>query len=124
MQPIKLTSPTTGIDFKAMRTSDGNVLFQNPLDGSVSEMVYDAKDNSYTLDAGLFEFVEIVPVKSAGAILDVSRSRVAAIMESGVIPYFKAHGCKFFVKSDLEEYMRKRKKGRPAKGVKNGSSNS
>ena len=116
MKPVKFTSPATGLDFEGLRTDDGNVIFKNPIDGSMSELFYDYVSDTYTVNARLFEHVEIVEASRAMDILEVSRARIAAIISNQVIPYFTVHGRKFFKVKDLEDYAKHRKRGRPSKG--------
>lgn len=116
MKPVKLTSPTTGMEFEGIITGDGNVIFQNPIDGSMRELVYDAEHDTYTLNARLFEYVEVIEARYAHHVLEVSRARIDTIIKERVIPYFVVHDHKFFARKDLDHYAKHRKVGRPSKG--------
>lgn len=71
--------------------------------------------NIITLDAQTNEEIQLVYIYDATSILDVSKQRISQLAKDGVLEIYNVYGLPFFKKSDIENYAKTRKVGRPAK---------
>ena len=71
--------------------------------------------NIITLDAKTNEEIQLVYIYDATSILDVSKQRISQLAKDGNLEIYNVYGLPFFKKSDIENYAKTRKVGRPAK---------
>lgn len=107
-----LTSPFTGLDFKAFEIDD-MLIFHNPI--SNEKITLKVEDGNIMLPLDLCEHVEIVNTVEAANILCVSRQRIREIVQNETLQSFNIAGQTFFKFDDVLEYRRTRKAGRPRK---------
>lgn len=71
--------------------------------------------NIITVDSETKEEMQLVYIYDATSILDVSKQRISQLAKDGVLEIYNVYGLPFFKKSDIENYAKTRKVGRPAK---------
>lgn len=71
--------------------------------------------NIITVDEKTHEEIKLVYIYDAANILDVSKQRISQLVKDGIIEIYNVYGLPFFKKSDIENYAKTRKVGRPAK---------
>lgn len=71
--------------------------------------------NIITVDAQTNEEIQLVYIYDATSILDVSKQRISQLAKDGILEIYNVYGLPFFKKSDIENYAKTRKVGRPAK---------
>ena len=71
--------------------------------------------NIITIDKETNEEIQLVYIYDATSILDVSKQRVSQLAKDGILEIYNVYGLPFFKKSDIENYAKTRKVGRPAK---------
>lgn len=71
--------------------------------------------NIITVDAQTNEEIQLVYIYDATSILDVSKQRISQLAKDGILEIYNVYGLPFFKKSDIENYTKTRKVGRPAK---------
>ncbi len=59
--------------------------------------------------------IEYIYIYDAKDILQVSKQRINQIAKDNIIPVYEISGIQFFRKSDIDQYAKSRKVGRPAK---------
>lgn len=107
----KLTCPFTGGKFKAVFNDDNTVSISNPLSG----VSYNFKimGGAITIPLELFDYVDLVTLKEASEILEVSLQRISAIAKNGTIPTYRIGDKTIFKLSDVLRYKQMRKVGNP-----------
>ena len=68
-----------------------------------------------TVDENTNEKIQLVYMYEAADMLNVSKQRIHQIAKDGKIEVYNVLGLPFFKISDIEEYAKTRKVGRPAK---------
>ena len=68
-----------------------------------------------TVDEETKEKIELIPMYQAADMLNVSKQRIHQIAKDGKIEVYNVLGLPFFKITDIEEYAKTRKVGRPAK---------
>lgn len=71
--------------------------------------------NIITIDKETREEIRLVYIYDAAEILNVSKQRISQLAKDGVMEIYNVYGLPFFKKSDIENYAKTRKVGRPAK---------
>lgn len=115
MKELLCTCPFTGVKFKALESTDGNVYFIHPLTGDKLQMRIDKMDNSYQIPAEYFTYMKTVTPMQAGEILKVSKQRISQIVADNTIPVRLVNGSPVFLLSDVAHYKDTRKVGAPRK---------
>ncbi len=115
MRKVTLTCPFTGVMFNALESADGSLIAHNPITGENMRIGYNAPAKRYLIDKRAFELTETLTTSEAMEELEISRSRISKIVKDNVIPTFEVNGSPMFRKSDIIEYKRTRKAGRPRK---------
>ena len=115
MKELLCTCPFTGVKFKALESTDGNVYFIHPLTDDKLQMRIDKTDNSYQIPAEYFTYMKTVTPMQAGEILAVSKQRISQIVADNTIPVRLVNGSPVFLLSDVAHYKDTRKVGAPRK---------
>lgn len=115
MKELLCTCPFTGVKFKALESTDGNVYFIHPLTGAKLQMKIDRMDNTYQIPMEYFTYMKTVTPSKAGEILDVSKQRISQIVADNTIPVRLVNGSPVFLLSDVAHYKDTRKVGAPRK---------
>lgn len=71
--------------------------------------------NIITVDKETHEEIRLVYIYDAAKILDVSKQRISQLVKDGIIEIYNVYGLPFFKLTDIENYAKTRKVGRPAK---------
>lgn len=71
--------------------------------------------NIITVDSETKEEMQLVYIYDATSILNVSKQRISQLAKDGILEIYNVYGLPFFKKSDIENYAKTRKVGRPAK---------
>ena len=71
--------------------------------------------NIITIDKETNEEEKLIYIYDAAEILNVSKQRISQLAKDGIIDIYNVFGLPFFKISDIEEYAKTRKVGRPAK---------
>lgn len=71
--------------------------------------------NIITVDSETKEEMQLVYIYDATSILNVSKQRISQLAKDGVLEIYNVYGLPFFKKSDIENYAKTRKVGRPSK---------
>lgn len=111
------TCPFTGCKFSATIDKDKNMIFKNPLTGTIEFIHYDPFMGTYEVPRALFHFTETLTLSEAANVLDVSRQRMTQIAQNEVIPPKTVNGQTVFLTSDVLQYDKTRKPGAPRKDV-------
>ena len=117
MREITLTCPFTGLEFNALELDNGDIQCTNPLTDNtfvVGSNQYDEYRFVY-LPFSEFEHKPIVKAYDAKEILDVSKQRIAQIINSETIPVKRINKEPYFLKADVLEYRENRQVGAPRK---------
>lgn len=114
MEKTTLVCPFTGIQFEALKLSNGDMIARNPV---TLENVYICKtDNGLSIPSNAFDMPETVILSQAAKMLHVSRQRVSALVANGTLRAFDLPGnSKAVILEDVEAYARTRRNGRPQK---------
>ena len=114
MREITCTCPFTGLEFNALEDENtGNLVFTNPLTG-LQETATRVGRN-YVLTIEQTKWVPIVKAYDAKVILQVSKQRIAQIINSETIPVKRINKEPYFLKADVLEYRENRQVGAPRK---------
>lgn len=71
--------------------------------------------NIITVDKETRQEIKLVYIYDAAKILDVSKQRISQLVKDGVLDIYNVYGLPFFKITDIENYAKTRKVGRPAK---------
>lgn len=71
--------------------------------------------NIITVDQETRQEIKLVYIYDAAKILDVSKQRISQLVKDGILDIFNVYGLPFFKLTDIENYAKTRKVGRPAK---------
>ena len=115
MKEILITNPFTGCEIKAVRQTDGNILFKHPITGEDVMAIYNFENKTFTIPAHCFAYIETLTFSEAAELLGVSRQRVSTIAATNVIKPVLINGQQRFVKDDVLKYKHERKTGAPRK---------
>lgn len=117
MKKIILTCPFTGVEFEALEYADRSLLITHPLTGEQVKINWNASVKRFNVPANLFKHIETLTQTETAKVLGVSRQRVSAIAQTGVIQPHEVNGAIMFLKSDVLKYAETRKPGAPCKEV-------
>lgn len=115
MKRIIYTCPFTGMEFEATEFADGTVVCYHPVTGDEIRMSYNPSIKKYMINPSAFKHVETISISEAAKILKVSVPRVSMLCSSGQLAYHMVKDQKRLIKSEVVEYSRYRKPGRPRK---------
>lgn len=118
MKELLCTCPFTGVKFKALESTDGNVYFIHPLTGAKLQMKIDRMDNTYQIPIDNFAYLESVTPSQAVEILEISKQRISQIVSNNTIPVRIVNGLPVFLFDDVMRYKETRKVGAPRKDDK------
>lgn len=113
MKELVLTCPFTGQEFTALEYADGRLLVKHPLTGEDIVVNWNCSCQRYYFPKKYLKHVETCNKEQAAEILDVSRQRIAQIVEAQTIPIHMVGGETVFLLSDVLAYKDTRKPGRP-----------
>ena len=71
--------------------------------------------NVITIDKETRKEIKLVYIYDAAKILDVSKQRISQLVKDGILDIYNVYGLPFFKLTDIENYAKTRKVGRPAK---------
>ena len=71
--------------------------------------------NIITVDKETRQEFKLVYIFDAAKILDVSKQRISQLVKDGILDIYNVYGLPFFKLTDIENYAKTRKVGRPAK---------
>lgn len=71
--------------------------------------------NIITVDKETRQEIKLVYIYDAAKILDVSKQRISQLVKDGILEIYNVYGLPFFKLTDIENYAKTRKVGRPAK---------
>lgn len=71
--------------------------------------------NVITIDKETRKEIKLVYIYDAAKILDVSKQRISQLVKDGILDIYNVYGLPFFKITDIENYAKTRKVGRPAK---------
>lgn len=71
--------------------------------------------NIITVDKETRQEIKLVYIYDAAKILDVSKQRISQLVKDGILDIYNVYGLPFFKITDIENYAKTRKVGRPAK---------
>ena len=71
--------------------------------------------NIITVDQETRQEIKLVYIYDAAKILDVSKQRISQLVKDGILDIYNVYGLPFFKITDIENYAKTRKVGRPVK---------
>lgn len=71
--------------------------------------------NIIAVDKETRQEIKLVYIYDAAKILDVSKQRISQLVKDGILDIYNVYGLPFFKITDIENYAKTRKVGRPAK---------
>ena len=86
-----LSDPMTGLDFKAIEGTDGDLIVGTPFDGTI-RLPYDKKTDSYRLPKGLLDHRQTMSLNECAGYLGVSKVRVSRMCANGSLLSAKIKG--------------------------------
>lgn len=91
MQFKTLSDPITGLDFKAIESTDGDLIVGTPFDGTI-RLPYDKETDSYRLPKGLLDHRQTMSLNECAGYLGVSKVRVSRMCANGSLVSAKIKG--------------------------------
>lgn len=91
MQFKTLSDPMTGLDFKAIESTDGDLIVGTPFDGTI-RLLYDKETDSYRLPKGLLDHRQTMSLNECAEFLGVSKVRVSRMCANGSLVSAKIKG--------------------------------
>lgn len=86
-----LSDPMTGLDFKAIEGTDGDLIVGTPFDGTI-RLPYDKETDSYRLPKGLLDHRQTMSLNECAGYLGVSKVRVSRMCANGSLVSAKIKG--------------------------------
>ena len=86
-----LSDPITGLDFKAIEGTDGDLIVGTPFDGTI-RLPYDKETDSYRLPKGLLDYRHTMSLNECAEYLGVSKVRVSRMCANGSLVSAKIKG--------------------------------
>lgn len=86
-----LSDPMTGLDFRAIEGTTGNLIVGTPFDGTI-KLLYDKETDSYRLPKGLLDYRHTMSLNECAEYLGVSKVRVSRMCANGSLVSAKIKG--------------------------------
>lgn len=86
-----LSDPMTGLDFRAIEDTDGDLIVGTPFDGTI-RLPYDKETDSYRLPKGLLDHRHTMSLNECAEYLGVSKVRVSRMCANGSLVSAKIKG--------------------------------
>ena len=86
-----LSDPITGLDFKAIEGTNGDLIVGTPFDGTI-RLPYDKETDSYKLPKGLLDHRQTMSLNECAGYLGVSKVRVSRMCANGSLVSAKIKG--------------------------------
>lgn len=91
MQFKTLSDPMTGLDFKAIEGTNGDLIVGTPFDGTI-RLPYDKETDSYRLPKGLLDHRQTMSLNECAGYLGLSKVRVSRMCANGSLLSAKIKG--------------------------------
>ena len=86
-----LSDPMTGLDFRAIEGTNGDLIVGTPFDGTI-RLPYDKETDSYRLPKGLLDHRQTMSLNECAGYLGVSKVRVSRMCANGSLLSAKIKG--------------------------------
>ena len=86
-----LSDPMTGLDFRAIEGTTGDLIVGTPFDGTI-RLPYDKETDSYRLPKGLLDHRQTMSLNECAGYLGVSKVRVSRMCANGSLLSAKIKG--------------------------------
>lgn len=86
-----LSDPMTGLDFRAIEETTGDLIVGTPFDGTI-RLPYDKETDSYRLPKGLLDHRQTMSLNECAGYLGVSKVRVSRMCANGSLLSAKIKG--------------------------------
>ena len=86
-----LSDPMTGLDFRAIEGTDGDLIVGTPFDGTI-KLPYDKETDSYRLPKSLLDYRHTMSLNECAEYLGVSKVRVSRMCANGSLVSAKIKG--------------------------------
>ena len=86
-----LSDPMTGLDFRAIEGTTGDLIVGTPFDGTI-RLPYDKETDSYRLPKGLLDHRQTMSLNECAEYLGVSKVRVSRMCANGSLLSAKIKG--------------------------------
>ena len=86
-----LSDPMTGLDFRAIEGTTGDLIVGTPFDGTI-RLPYDKETDSYRLPKGLLDHRQTMSLNECAGYLGVSKVRVSRMCANGSLVSAKIKG--------------------------------
>ena len=86
-----LSDPMTGLDFRAIEGTDGDLIVGTPFDGTI-RLPYDKETDSYRLPKSLLDYRHTMSLNECAEYLGVSKVRVSRMCANGSLLSAKIKG--------------------------------
>ena len=86
-----LSDPMTGLNFKAIEGTDGDLIVGTPFDGTI-KLPYDKETDSYRLPKSLLDYRHTMSLNQCAEYLGVSKVRVSRMCANGTLISAKIKG--------------------------------
>ena len=86
-----LSDPMTGLDFRAIEETTGDLIVGTPFDGTI-RLPYDKETDSYRLPKGLLDHRQTMSLNECAEYLGVSKVRVSRMCANGSLVSAKIKG--------------------------------
>lgn len=86
-----LSDPMTGLDFRAIEGTTGDLIVGTPFDGTI-RLPYDKETDSYRLPKGLLDHRQTMSLNECAEYLGVSKVRVSRMCTNGSLLSAKIKG--------------------------------
>lgn len=91
MQFKTLSDPMTGLDFRAIEGTNGDLIVGTPFDGTI-RLPYDKETDSYRLPKSLLRYRQTMSLNECAEYLRVSKVRVSRMCANGSLVSAKIKG--------------------------------
>ena len=86
-----LSDPMTGLDFKAIEETNGDLIVGTPFDGTI-RLPFDNETDSYKLPKSLLDYRHTMSLNECAGYLGVSKVRVSRMCANGSLVSAKIKG--------------------------------
>lgn len=108
MQKVSITCPFTGLEFEAVEYADGRFIATNVITGEDVHISYNPSIDRYLVPKGAFKHEPLMTLGECAELLDVSKPRVTALVNSGKIKAVRPGSSVYVTKNSVLEYRCKR----------------